>query len=239
MKLSRTVLITGVSSGIGRALALEFARRGDRVVGIARDRKLLKLLDREIRSGGGQGIMIPCDIREERPVAEAVRRGSVFFGPIDFLVNNAGVTSFKSFLATRVRTFNEILDTNLKGSMIVTRAVLPSMVRRKKGTIINIVSFAAKTVYSGSSAYSAAKAGLAKMMDVVREEVRSSGVKVINVYPGAILTPMWAPKQRTRFKDEMIPPDVFAEMLYGLSLQPPSMTVEEVVVRPPIGDLRV
>jgi NADP-dependent 3-hydroxy acid dehydrogenase YdfG len=232
-------LITGVSSGIGRALALEFARRGDRIVGIARDRRLLTLLEREIRSEGGEGIMIPCDVRNERQVSAAVRKGTASFGPCDFLVNNAGVTSFKSFLATPVRTFDEILDTNLKGAMIATRTVLPSMVRRKKGTIINIVSYAAKTVYTGASAYSAAKAGLAKMMDVIREEVRSSGVKVINVYPGAILTPMWAPKQRTRFRDEMIAPGAFAAMLYELSVQPASMTVEEVVVRPPIGDLRV
>jgi len=236
---SRTILITGVSSGIGRSLAVEFARCGDRIVGIARDRRLLKALEREIRSEGGDGIMLPCDVRQERQVMNAIKRGTSVLGPCDILVNNAGVTAFGNFLATSVRSFDEILDTNLKGAMIVTRAVLPSMVKHKKGTIINIVSYAAKTVYQGSSAYSAAKAGLAGMMNVIREEVRSSGVKVINVYPGAVLTPMWSPKQRALFQDTMIPSGDFARMLYELSLQPASMTVEELVVRPPIGDLRV
>jgi NADP-dependent 3-hydroxy acid dehydrogenase YdfG len=218
---------------------VEFARCGDKIVGIARNRRHLKELEREIRSEGGDGIMIPCDVRQERQVMHAMKRGTSIWGPFDILVNNAGVTAFKNFLATSVRSFNEILDTNLKGAMIVTRALLPSMVKRKKGTIINIVSYAAKTVYQGSSAYSAAKAGLAGMMNVIREEVRSSGVKVINVYPGAVLTPMWSPKQRALFRDTMIPPDDFARMLYELSLQPASMTVEELVVRPPIGDLHV
>ena len=239
MSTSRTILITGVSSGIGRSLAVEFARCGDRIVGIARDRRLLKALEREIRSEGGDGIMLPCDVRQERQVMNAIKRGTSVLGPCDILVNNAGVTAFGNFLATSVRSFDEILDTNLKGAMIVTRAVLPSMVKHKKGTIINIVSYAAKTVYQGSSAYSAAKAGLAGMMNVIREEVRSSGVKVINVYPGAVLTPMWSPKQRALFQDTMIPSGDFARMLYELSLQPASMTVEELVVRPPIGDLRV
>lgn len=218
---------------------MEFARCGDRIVGIARDRRLLKALEREIRSEGGDGIMLPCDVRQERQVMNAIKRGTSVLGPCDILVNNAGVTAFGNFLATSVRSFDEILDTNLKGAMIVTRAVLPSMVKHKKGTIINIVSYAAKTVYQGSSAYSAAKAGLAGMMNVIREEVRSSGVKVINVYPGAVLTPMWSPKQRALFQDTMIPSGDFARMLYELSLQPASMTVEELVVRPPIGDLRV
>lgn len=239
MNTPRVILITGVSSGIGRSLALQFARRGDRVAGIARNRRLLKALDREIRSEGGSGIMLPCDVREERQVRTAVKRGMASLGVYDMLINNAGVSAFRNFLETPVRTFSEILDTNLTGAMLVTRAVLPLMVKRQKGTIINIISYAAKTVYQGSSAYSAAKAGLAGMMNVVREEVRSSGVKVINVYPGAILTPMWSPKHRAAFKDDMIPPDDLATLLYELTLRPVSMTVEELVVRPPIGDLRV
>lgn len=239
MKQRRAVLITGVSSGIGRALALEFARRGDSVVGLSRNRRMLKGLEREIRAEGGDGMMIPCDVRDERRVSAAIKKCVAHAGAIDFLVNNAGVTSFKNFLATPFRVFDEILDTNLKGAMIATRAVLPSMVRRKKGTIISIISYATKTVYQGASAYSAAKAGLAAMMSVIREEVRPSGVKVINVYPGAILTPMWTRQQRSKYSDVMISPDDFARLLYEVSVQPSSMTVEELVVRPPIGDLRV
>ncbi|MEX1138654.1 MAG: SDR family oxidoreductase [Bacteroidota bacterium] len=238
MSASRTILITGVSSGIGRSLALEFARKGDRVVGLARDRKRLKALEGEIRAAGGNGIMLPCDVRVERQVRDAVKKGTAGRG-VDILINNAGVTSFGDFLSTPVERFSMILDTNLKGAMIVTRAVLPLMVKRRKGAIMSIVSYAAKTVYQGSSAYSAAKSGLAGMMNVIREEIRSSGVKVMNVYPGAILTPMWSPKQRSLFKNVMIPSEDFAAMLYDLTVQPDSMTLEEVVVRPPIGDLRV
>lgn len=238
MSPSRTVLITGVSSGIGRSLALEFASRGDTIIGFARDRKRLKALETAVRAEGGRAVMFVCDVRSERQVNNALKKGA-HGRPVDILINNAGATVFGDFLKTPAVKFNEIIDTNLKGAMIVTRAVLPSMVKRRRGAIVNIVSYAAKTVYPGSSAYSAAKSGLAGMMSVIREEVRSSGVKVTNVYPGAILTPMWSAKHRTTFKNVMIPTEDFAAMLYELTVQPESMTLEEVVVRPPIGDLRV
>lgn len=237
MRPSRTVLITGVSSGIGRSLALEFARNGDTVIGFARDRKRLKAVETAVRAEGGKAVMLACDVRSERQVTIALKRSGR--RAVDILINNAGVTVFGDFLKTPTAKFNEIIDTNLKGAMIVTRAVLPSMLKRKRGAIVNIVSYAAKTVYTGSSAYSAAKSGLAGMMNVVREEVRSSGVKVTNVYPGAILTPMWSAKHRTMFKKVMIPAEDFAAMVYGLTMQPESMRFEEVVVRPPIGDLQV
>lgn len=237
MNPSRTVLITGANSGIGRSLVLEFARRGDTVIGFARDRKRLKNLEIAVRTEGGKAVMVVCDVRSERQVNSSLKR--VNGRTVDILINNAGVTAFGDFLKTPVAKFDEIIDTNLKGGMIVTRAVLPSMVKRKRGAIINIVSYAAKTVYPGSSAYSAAKSGLAGMMNVIREEVRPFGVKVTNVYPGAILTPMWSAKHRSVFKDVMIPAEDFAAMLYDLTVQPESMTLEEVVVRPPIGDLRV
>lgn len=182
--------------------------------------------------------MIACDVRSERQVDRALKRVADG-GSVDILINNAGVTVFGGFLKTPVMKFNEIIDTNLKGSMIVTRAVLPSMMKRRRGAIVNIVSYAAKTVYPGSSAYSAAKSGVAGMMNVIREEVRSSGVKVMNVYPGAILTPMWSARHRSTYKKVMIPPEDFAAMVFSLTLVPESMTLEEVVVRPPVGDLRV
>lgn len=238
MSPSRRVLITGASSGIGRSLVLEFARRGDRVIGFARDRKRLKALESSIRAEGGEAVMIACDVRSERQVDRALKRVADG-GSVDILINNAGVTVFGGFLKTPVMKFNEIIDTNLKGSMIVTRAVLPSMMKRRRGAIVNIVSYAAKTVYPGSSAYSAAKSGVAGMMNVIREEVRSSGVKVMNVYPGAILTPMWSARHRSTYKKVMIPPEDFAAMVFSLTLVPESMTLEEVVVRPPVGDLRV
>ncbi len=238
MKSSRTVLITGASSGIGRSLVLEFARRGDQVIGFARDRKRLKALEGAVRAEGGRAVMLVCDIRSERQVERCLKKTTDGRG-VDILINNAGVTTFGDFLKTPAVKFNEIIDTNLKGAMIVTRALLPLMVKRKRGSIVNILSYAAKTVYPGSSAYSAAKSGLAGMMNVVREEVRSSGVKITNVYPGAILTPMWSARHRAMFKRVMIPVDDFAVTLYNLTVQPASMTIEDVVVRPPIGDLRV
>lgn len=235
----RVVWITGASSGIGRALAFEFARRGDFVILSARRSGLLRSLQRALRQLSEHIQAFPCDVRRERQLQRVAGRILDEHKRVDVLVNNAGVTSFKEFLGTSVQEFDDILQTNLRGAFIATKLVLPSMLRRKGGLILNIVSYAAKTTYTNSSAYSASKAGLEAMMNVLRAEVRSRGIKIMNVYPGAVLTPMWLPKHRRRHAFQMISAeDVARAVCDAIALQP-NVMVEELVIRPQIGDLRV
>jgi len=169
----------------------------------------------------------------------AVERTLSGLGPADILVNNAGVTYFKEFASTTVKEFDYLMETNLRGMFLMTKAVLPSMLKRRKGLVINILSYAAKTVYTGSSIYSASKSAGAAMMRVLREEVRKKGIKVLNVYPGAIETPMWSARNRARFSMRMMQPEEIAEFIVAAAALPASVMLEEVALRPQQGDLRI
>ena len=235
----RIIWITGASSGIGKALATTFSRNGDHVVLTARRKSELDSIAKQLRRGSASVEVIACDVRKENQIQNVAARILKKHRRLDILVNSAGVTSFKDFKSTTIPEFDQVLETNLRGAFVTTRAVLPAMLAKKKGMIINIISFAAKTTYTNSAAYSASKAGTEAMMNVLRAETRERGIKVVNVYPGAVLTPMWLRKHRKRYANVMVSPDDAARLIYEVSLQPPSVMVEELVIRPQIGDLRV
>jgi short-subunit dehydrogenase len=235
----RIVWITGASSGIGRALVETFIRHGDVVVGSAREEA--KLLDMKAHLGESSQrcLIYPCDVRQESAVESTARQILGRFEKIDVLINSAGVTYFKDFLSTTTIEFEQVVDTNLKGTFLVTRSVLSSMLGRRTGLIVNIVSYAAKASYTLSSAYAASKAGVEALMNGLRAEVRDKGIKIVNVFPGAVLTPIWHPKHRERYADRMMKPEELAEPVYQLTCLPASMMMEELIIRPQGGDLKV
>jgi 3-oxoacyl-[acyl-carrier protein] reductase len=170
-------------------------------------------------------------------VKSAVRSIRQSLGAIDILVNNAGVTVFKEFTKTSLQEFDTILHTNLRGSFLVTKEILPQMIKRSEGTIVNIVSFAAKTTYTESSVYAASKAGMAALMEGLRAEVRGKGVKVVNVFPGAVRTPIWPSRVGKKYGNLMMSSEDLASLVVEAAQQPPSIMVEEIVVRPQQGDI--
>jgi NADP-dependent 3-hydroxy acid dehydrogenase YdfG len=232
----RVVWITGASSGIGRATAEFFASKKDRVVASARTESALLDLRHAILSRGGACDALVCDIRSEAAVQSAVQKIATSYGRVDALINNAGVTSFEDFAHTTPEEFDRVVGTNLRGTFLATRAVLPSMMERQKGLILNIISYTTKEVHTRSSAYAASKAGVEAMMNVLRAEVRRKGVNVVNVYPGAVSTGIWPESQRQKYADQMLKPEEVAEMVYEISVRPASVTVEECVIRPSGGD---
>lgn len=233
----RVVWITGASSGIGYALGQEFGANDFTVILSGRNKSALRRLQKSITSLGGRAHVIICDVRNEASVNAVSRKIVRSFGTPDILVNNAGITAFKGFVETSVEEFDDIIDTNLRGSFLTTKALLAKMIRRRSGIILNIVSFAVKTTYTESSAYAASKAGMAALMEGLRAEVRDKGIKIVNVFPGAVLTPIWHPKVRTKYGDRMLTPEEVAKMIFAISCQPPAMMVEEVVIRPQRGDV--
>ncbi len=236
---SRVVWITGATSGLGRSLARVFVEGGDIVIATGRRRRALGTLKKELSKQKGTFRLYACDVTKP----EAVRRTATLiereFDRIDVLVNNAGITVFKSLRDTTLRDFGAILETNLWGSFLTVKSVLEGMMRRKSGLIVNILSYAAKTTYTGSGAYSASKSGTEALMNVLREELRPYRVKVMNVYPGAIETPMWHETHRWRYGRVMMSADDVAELIYEAARRPRPLVVEELVIRPEIGDLRV
>ncbi|MEK6755251.1 MAG: SDR family oxidoreductase [Bacteroidota bacterium] len=235
----RIVWVTGASSGIGWALVETFVRHGDKVIATARQENKLLELQRKLRGSRGKCIVHTCDIRKQSQVRKVADQIVAEHGKVDILINNAGVTYFKDFLSTTPREFDEVVETNLSGVFYTTKAVLPTMIVHRDGIVLNVISYAAKATYTLSAAYSASKAGVEALMDVLRAEVRGNGIKVVNVFPGAVLTPIWHAKHREKYADRMMKPAELAQLLYDVTRQPKSMMIEQMIVRPQTGDLKV
>jgi NADP-dependent 3-hydroxy acid dehydrogenase YdfG len=232
----RIVWITGASSGIGRAMAELFASKRDKVIASARTESALLELRQSILSQGGSCEALACDIGSESSVQSAARKITASFGGIDALINNAGITSFEDFAHTSTEEFDRVVGTNLRGTFLTTKAVLPLMAEQQKGLILNIISYTTKEVYTRSSAYAASKAGVEAMMNVLRAEVRRKGINIVNIYPGAVATGIWPESQRQQYADQMLKPAEVARIVYEISIQPRSVMVEECVIRPRGGD---
>ncbi len=187
-----SLLVTGGGRGIGRAIALRFAREGFGVAMLARSGKELAETAAAVTQAGGRPLPIEGDVSREADGEAAVRRAEEAFDGIDVLVNNAGVFRVKPAHETSTELWRQILETNLSGPFFVTRAVIRGMLARKRGrAIVNVSSEAGKRGFPGSGAYCASKYGLCGFGDAIREELRPAGIRVINVLPGQVDTKAW------------------------------------------------
>jgi short-subunit dehydrogenase len=235
--MNRVVWITGASTGIGFELAKVFAKSGYIIVATARRKSRLVSLVNEIRFAGSEAYAFVCDVRSERSIIATKKKILEKCGTIDILINNASITAFKSFIDTKPPEFDDILETNLRGSYLATRSVMPLMMKKKRGHVINILSAAAKTVFTNSSAYSASKAGMLAMFNVIRAEVRKYNIKVTNIMPGATDTPMWSSASRQKYQHRMMTPKEIAEITLMAANQPKKVVIEDIVIKPIKGDL--
>lgn len=233
----QVVWVVGATRGIGREIAKQFASIGCIVCISGRSRRQLRSLVREITSLGGRAHDFPLDITHSVDILKVAIGIQKRIGEIDVLVNNAGVTVFKSFVNTTLEDFDEIIDTNLHGQIVCMKAVIPSMVKRRTGCIMNILSNAAIKTFEGSSAYSATKAGMLALSRVVREEMRKYNVRVISVLPGATETGMWSASDRARHGKKMMRARSVAEAVLDVYQMPEDLVVDEIVVRPMGGDI--
>jgi NADP-dependent 3-hydroxy acid dehydrogenase YdfG len=233
----KVVWITGASTGIGYEIAKLFARNGYIVAATARRKSRLVALVNELKFAGYEAHAIVCNVQSERNVVSTKKKILEKCGTIDILINNAGVTIFKSFIDTKSWEYDYVMDTNLRGSFLTTRTVLPVMMKKKRGHIINVLSVASNTVFEDSSVYSASKAGLQAISNVLRKEVRGYNIKISNILPGNVDTPMWDTKVRARYKNRMLNPEEVAEVVLAVANQPKKVVVEDVVIRPIKGDL--
>jgi 3-oxoacyl-[acyl-carrier protein] reductase len=183
-------LVTGASRGIGRAIARRLAKGGAKVALCARSVEDLQALASEIETAGGTALVVSCDVAQSAQVTAAVAAAQEAFGGIDVLVNNAGVVARGPLAEMTEAVYDEVLDVNLKGPYLFCRAVLPQMLARRHGRIVNVGSISATLGTAGMTAYCASKWGLLGLSKALAEELRGTGVSVTSVLPGSVDTAM-------------------------------------------------
>ncbi len=228
-------VVTGASSGLGRAIAEKLAERGTHVVLSSRNESRLEKTARHIRERGGECTVIPTDITSESSVHQMVEKAEKL-GEVDILVNNAGLGLFSRFAEHSTEIWDQQMSVNLRGAFLVTRGFLPGMQKRKKGTVVFINSVAGKWGYPFSAAYVASKFGLRGLAESLRNEVRQDNIKVISVHPGAIDSPFWDAVKAEFPREEMITTDEVAESVVQAVTIPGIAVVEELVIRRVQGD---
>lgn len=188
--MPRVAVITGASSGIGRALARELAREGYAVGLTARRADRLEALAEEIRAAGGTAAVAPADVADREGHIGAVHALAAALGPIDLFVANAGVGLSQAVDVPNAPDYETMVRVNLLGPYYGFEAVLPSMRERGAGHLVAVSSLGAYIAGPGSGQYCATKAGLSRWMEAVRLELTGSGIAVTTIHPGFVATPM-------------------------------------------------
>jgi 3-oxoacyl-[acyl-carrier protein] reductase len=188
----KTALVTGASQGIGRAVALRLAQDGFALALAARNQEKLHEVAAEIAAAGGRAEVFPLDIASEDSIKAAAKAVLAHFGKLDVLVNNAGITRDTLLLRMKRADWDDVLQTNLTGTFLLTQAVMGAMVRARSGRIISISSVVGRMGQPGQANYAASKAGLIGFTKSLAREVASRGITANVVAPGYIESPMTA-----------------------------------------------
>lgn len=187
----RVAIVTGATRGIGRAIALELARRGaDVAFNFARSVEAAEGLKGELEGLGSRGLSFQCDVANTESAAEMVKQVKEELGRIDYLVNNAGITRDNLILRMKEADWDEVIDTNLKGAWNFAKAALRVMLRQEGGSVLNISSISGEVGMAGQSNYSASKAGMIGLTKALAKEVASRKVTVNALALGFVSTEM-------------------------------------------------
>lgn len=187
---NKHVVVTGASSGLGRAVALETAGAGARLSLLARRIDQLEDVARQVVERGGQAHALPADVTVQDSVDAAITEAIQNFGPVDVLVANAGVSPTMSVHAIDVKQAEDVMRVNYFGVVYTMNAVLPAMIERNEGVVAAVSSLAASRGLPYSATYCASKAAVTAWVESLRIELRGTGVKLITSHPGYIRTPM-------------------------------------------------
>jgi NADP-dependent 3-hydroxy acid dehydrogenase YdfG len=228
--VGRTAVVTGASRGIGAGIASALASEGVRVVMIARNEGTLK--EHAARVKGS--IPISCDISDPASVERASKQVQSELGAApDILINNAGIFRVAVAEETTAETFVEMINTNLVGPFLFVRAFLGDMKKRRTGHIVTIGSIADRAIYTGNAAYSAAKFGLRAVHEVLRAELRGSGVRTTLISPAATKSEIWNsvtitdPARKPHEERPMLSPDDDVRAVMFALAQPPTVNIDE------------
>jgi len=228
----KAAIVTGSTKGIGRAIAEGLLDAGARVAISARNTQEVAAAAKDLeRAHPGRVLARPCDVRREDQVAALFAETERAFGGVDILVNNAGVGLFRNLEEMSLEEWNSVIETNLTGVFLCSRAAIPRMRKRGGGYIFNISSLAGKNAFPSASAYNASKFGLNGMSEALMQEVRYDGIKVSYLMPGSVATQFTgtAPGPEDAWK---IQPRDIARIVLDLLNQEPRTLPSAVEIRP-------
>ncbi|PFA64032.1 3-ketoacyl-ACP reductase [Bacillus sp. AFS015802] len=213
--------ITGAARGIGKATALELAREGVHVGLVARTERTLEKVAEEARSLGVKASVAVADISNMEQVDQAVSKLKSELGPADILINNAGIGTYGSFLEIDPEDWKRTFEVNVFGTYYVTRAVLPQLIEKNRGDIINISSSSGLKGTAGSTAYSGSKFAVQGMTEALMQEVRKHNIRVMTLNPSLVATDLTFDNLDEADKDKYMQPEDLAEhMVSQLKLHP-------------------
>lgn len=229
---NKSIIITGASKGIGRALALLLAKSGALVSLAARSEKELLQLKSEIEDAGGQALVFAGDVADEKFVEHVISETSTLFGTVYGVVNNAGFGIFGKTENISGDDWDAVMNTNVKGTFLFAKKAIPFMRQNGEGHIINIASDVAKRVFDGGALYCASKYAQDAFSMALRKEVRRDGIKVSVVYSGLVDThfhvhPQGSEKAQTWLKDKDM-----ADAIKYILTAPKHVVIDELMIHP-------
>lgn len=235
----KTALVTGASSGIGRAIARKLSKMGCKLVLAARERKTLELVAHELE---GESICVPTDLADRAQVDVLVKEAVKKFGSIDILIENAGIYTSDTFSDMTPEAMQKMIDVNLTSIMVLSHAVLPYMKQQQSGEIMVIGSIAGVADMRDEAVYSATKHAANAFVRSLRRQVAPDGIRVGSILPGTVATELWGDIDPARIdqqvaEGEVLRPEDIAEIAAFMLQQPANVTIRELVVLPQAQDI--
>jgi short-subunit dehydrogenase len=233
----RHALITGASSGIGRATALAFAKAGIDVALVSRSLDKLEAVATQAKQTGVKAKIYALDLADLPQVAAKIKAIAQDFGNIDILVNNAGIGYTATLADTSLEDWQQVININLTSVFECIKGILPGMRDRGAGTIINVASIAAKQTFPGWGAYCVSKTGLLALAQTLAQEERAHGIRVMTICPGSVNTELWDSKTvHADFdRSKMLTPEIVAQSILHTALLPPQAVIDELILMPNVG----
>tara|TARA_B100000029_G_scaffold478545_1_gene524742 strand:- start:558 stop:1286 length:729 start_codon:yes stop_codon:yes gene_type:complete len=229
----KVAIVTGGSSGIGQAMASKFIEAGVKVALVGRSESRLRKA--AINLPPDMWVPIECDVRDSKSIESMVASAEEKLGPIDILVNSAGVFAVASLLELDNDTWMNLWETNVNGTIFATRAVLPRMLERKSGYIVILSSVAAHRGYANMTGYAATKHAVTGFARALTTEVRRNGIKVINVYCGPVDTPIWEGLSTPLPSEEMLTSEEVANSIFNAMTVSEKQVLEDILLLPQAG----
>lgn len=228
----KTAIITGASSGIGAGIAKELAKEGANVVLAARNLEKLGRIEKEIqKQQKGKVLTVQTDVTNKQNVENLVKKAEEAFHHIDILVNNAGQMLSSPVRSGKVEEWEKMIDVNIKGVLYSIHSVLPSMLERSSGHIINIASVSGFEVTKVSTVYSATKFAVRAISTGLEKELAKTGVRVTNISPGMVNTTLTNESSWNNERKKLETKDIAKAVVYAVT-QPDYVNVNEITVRP-------